>query len=121
MYKNAETRGLYISPTSSKYFNPELFEELEKDVLRTRKYSDSVCHDGKNIIRNDRSESCFCPIRRNSYDNEINNHGKRLFDIYKSADLEILNGRICGDTLGRPNFHGRNGVSAIEYVNRICF
>ena len=25
--------GLYIPPSSSKYFDPELFEELEKDVL----------------------------------------------------------------------------------------
>ena len=108
--------GLYIPPSSSKYFDPELFEELEKDVLnfssqgsilllgdfnsRTGKYSDSVCHDGNNIIVNDQSESSFYPIRRNSYDNEINNHGKRLLDICKSAELKILNGRVWGDTLG---------------------
>ena len=126
--------GLYIPPSSSKYFDPELFEELEKDVLnfssqgsilllgdfnsRTGKYSDSVCLEGNNIIVNDQSEASFCPIRRNSYDNEINNHGKRLLDICKSAELKILNGRVWGDTLGRPTFHGRNGISVIDYA--IC-
>ena len=75
-------------------------------------------HDGNNIIVNDQSESSFCPIRRNSYDNEINNHGKRLLDICKSAELKILNGRVWGDTLGRPTFHGRNGISVIDYA--IC-
>ena len=104
--------GLYIPPSSSKYFDPELFEELEKDVLnfssqgsilllgdfnpRTGKYSDSVCHDGSNIIVNDQFESSVSPIRRNIYDNEINNHGKRLLDICKSAELKILNGRVSG-------------------------
>ena len=52
--------GLYIPPNNSNYYYPELFEELEKDILnfatkgsillmgafnaRTGKYSDSVCH-----------------------------------------------------------------------------
>ena len=51
-------------------------------------------HDGNNIIVNDQSESSFCPIRQNSYDNEINNHGKRLLDICESAELKILNGKV---------------------------
>ena len=121
--------GLYIPPSSSKYFDPELFEELnfssQGSILllgdfnsRTGKYSDSVCHDGNNSIVNDQSESSFYPIRRNSYENEINNHGKRLLDICKSAELKILNGRVWGDILGRPTFHGRNGISVIDYA--IC-
>ena len=126
--------GLYIPPITSNYFDPEIFEALEKDVLnfsskgsifllgdfnsRTGKYSDSVCHDGHNIITNDLSDSSFRPRRRNSYDNEFNSHGKRLLDICKSADLKILNGRVNGDTLGRPTFHGRNGISVIDYA--IC-
>jgi len=31
--KDVYVCGLYIPPSSSKYFDPELFEELEKDVL----------------------------------------------------------------------------------------
>ena len=126
--------GLYVPPTTSNYFDPEIFEELEKDILnfsskgsilllgdfnsRTGKYSDSVCHEGHNIITNDQSDSSFRPSQRNSYDNELNSHGKRLLDICKSADLKILNGRVSGDTLGRPTFHGRNGISVIDYA--IC-
>ena len=127
--------GLYIKPITSNYFDPEIFEELEKDILnfsskgsilllgdlnsRTGKYSDSVCHDGHNIITNDQSDSSFCPSQRNSYDNDLNSHGKRLLDICKSADLKILNGRVSGDTLGRPTFQGRNGISVIDYA--ICY
>ena len=126
--------GLYIPPNNSNYYYPELFEELEKDILnfatkgsillmgdfnaRTGKYSDSVCHEGNNIIVNDQSEYSYCPIRRNSYDNELNSHGKRLLDICRSADLKILNGRVSGDTLGRATFHGRNGISVVDYA--IC-
>ena len=85
---------------------------------RTGKYSDSVCPKRHNIITNDQSDSSFRPSRRNSYDNELNSHGKRLLDICKSTDLKILNGRVSGDTLGGPTFHERNGISVIDYV--IC-
>ena len=61
---------------------------------RTGKYSDNICHEGSNVIPNDRSELSLNPIQRNSFDNEVNNHGKRLPEIYKSADLRILNGRV---------------------------
>ena len=71
------------------------------------------------VIVNDQSEYSYCPIRRNSYDNELNSHGKRLLDICRSADLKILNGRVSGETLLRATFHGRNGiVSAVDYT--IC-
>ena len=71
------------------------------------------------VIVNDQSEYSYCPIRRNSYDNELNSHGKRLLDICRSADLKILNGRVSGDTLLRATFHGRNGiVSVVDYT--IC-
>ena len=55
--------GLYIPPITSNYFDPEIFEKLEKDILRInlplgglqledKNYSDSVGHDGHNIITN---------------------------------------------------------------------
>ena len=40
----------------------------------------------------------------------IDNHGKQLIDICKNTDLCILN--------GRPTFHGKNGVSVVDYI--IC-
>ena len=34
----------------------------------------------------------------------------------KGADLRILNGRVSGDSLGRVTFHGKNGVSVVDYA-----
>ena len=68
------TCGLYIPPCNLQYFNEELFDELEetsnsfppKDQYsnsRTGKYSDSICHDGNNIITNDQSEFSLRPTQ----------------------------------------------------------
>lgn len=48
--------------------------------------------------------------------NELNNHGKRLLEICKNTDLRILNGKLCGDSIGRPTFHSILGVSVIDYA-----
>ena len=85
---------------------------------RTGKYSVTVSQDGNNIITNDQSESAFHPAERNSFDNVLNTHGKKLLEICKTFDLRIVNGRVNGDTLGRPTFHGTNGTSVIDYF--IC-
>ena len=130
--KDIYTCGLYIPLHNSRYFDDELFEELETDISlfsshgsvllmgdfnsRTGKYSVSICQEGSNVIPNDRSDFLLNPTQRNSFDNEVNNHGKRLLEICKSADLRILNGRVSGDSLGRATFHGRNGISVIDYA-----
>ena len=59
-----------------------------------------------------------CGTQRNSIDNELNNHGKRLLEICRNTDLRILNGRVSGDSLGRPAFHSKSSVSVIDYA--IC-
>ena len=82
---------------------------------RVGKHPDSVCQEGNKIITNDFSESSLCATQRKSFDNDLNNHGKRLLEIWGSADLRILNGRINGDSLGRPTFHGKSGISVIDY------
>ena len=87
---------------------------------RTRKFSDSVCKEGNNLITKDQSEFFLCPTQRNSFDNELNNQGKRLLEICKSADLRILNGRVSGDSLGRVTFHGKNGVSTSVVDYAVC-
>ena len=126
--------GLYIPPQNSLYFNTDIFDELENDIAnysakghilllgdfnaRTGKYTDLVSKEGNNFIDNDNSEISLHPPNRNSFDNIINNHGKRLLQICKNSDLKILNGRTNGDSLGRPTFHGRNGTSVVDYI--IC-
>ena len=125
----------YIPPYSSNYFHPELFEDLESDIAnyssqgsvllmgdlnsRIGKYPDSVSQEGSNIITNDQSEYALPLNQRNSFENELNNHEKRLLEICRSADLRILNGRLSGDSLGRGTFHGRNGTSVVDYA--ICY
>ena len=85
---------------------------------RTGKYSDTVSHEGNSIITNDQSDSSFQTVERNSFDNVLNNNGKKLLEICKNLDLRIVNGRAKGDSLGRPTFHGKNGTSVIDYI--IC-
>jgi len=114
-----------------------MFEDLENDIetfssqgsillmgnfnSRTGKYSDCVSQDGNAMIANDQSQFSFGLTRRNSFDNELNNHRKRLLEICKSADLRILNGRVSGDSLGRATFHGKTGVSVVDYPEKVNF
>ena len=69
---------------------------------RTGKYSVTVSQEGNDIIDNDQSKSAFELVQRTSFDNVLNRHGKQLLDICKNLDLRIVNGRVNGDTLGRP-------------------
>ena len=125
--------GVYIPPVNSKYFLPELFEELENDIAefqlkgpvillgdfnsRTGKYEDHISIDSDNFLHNI-SENSFIPKQRNNYDNILNSHGKNLLQVCKNLDLRIINGRVRGDTMGNITYHGRTGVSTVDYI--IC-
>ena len=101
--KEIQVSGIYVPPCNSKYFYPEIFDQLEQDIIdfsptgsiilmgdfssRTGKYSDTVSQEGNNVNSNDQSESAFQPAQRNSFDNVINS-----------------------------TFHGKNGTSVIDYV-----
>ena len=84
---------------------------------RTNTLADFVPKDGNQFI-NDMSETSLHPKIRQNFDTTINNHGKHLINICKNTDLRILNGRTKGDSLGRPTFHGKNGINSIDYI--IC-
>lgn len=125
--------GLYIPPETSKYFEPELFDKLQEDTItfsgkenvlligdfnaRTGKLKDFIVPDGNKYIKNLSPDIYHKSIREN-FDNKINNHGKRLIEICKNCNLRILNGRIKGDSLGKPTFHNKYGTSTIDYA--IC-
>ena len=80
--------GVYIPPNGSKYFLPEMFEDLENDIetfysqgsillmgdfnSRTGKYSDCVSQEGNTMITNDQSHLPSRSAQRNSFDNNIN-------------------------------------------------
>ena len=127
--------GAYIPPINSKYYNSELFEELENDIsefssmgqivllgdlnARTGKYNHYIADDKNDTIRFPASlEISFIQICRKNCDNVLNDHGKQLLQICKNFDLRILNGRIKGDSLDNIAFHGRLGVSVVDYI--IC-
>ena len=125
--------GVYIPPIKSTYFDQEIFENLEADILhysqkgnvmllgdfnaRTSKLEDFISHEGNTFI-NDITENSFIPVKRNNFDGTINQHGKWLIELCKTCNLRILNGRTLGDSLGRPTYHGKNGISLIDYA--IC-
>ena len=44
----------------------------------------------------------------------MNNRGQRLPEICKILDL-ILNSRCKGDSLGKITFHGKQGLSSVDY------
>ena len=77
-----------------------MFEELEKDIEHFSSH-------GSILLMGDLS-----------FDNELNTHGKRLLELCRSAGLRILNYRVNGDSLGGAVFHGKNGISVVDYV--IC-
>ena len=80
--------GVYIPPNGSKYFLPEMFEDLENDIetfyfhgsiflmgdfnSRTGKYLDCVSQEGNTMITNDQSHLSSRSTQRNSFDNNIN-------------------------------------------------
>ena len=68
------------------------------------------------LYQSDQSEFSLCAFQRHSFSDELNNRGKRLLEICRSADLEIMNGRLRGDSLARPTFRGKSGVSVVDYA-----
>ena len=98
--KDAYICALYIPPQNSPHFHTEIFEELENSIInysskghilllgdfnaRTGKYTDLISKEGNNYIENDKTETSLHPPNRNSFDNIINYHGKRLLEICKT-------------------------------------
>ncbi|CAB4000931.1 Hypothetical predicted protein [Paramuricea clavata] len=122
--------GLYVIPLEkSKYFEPEIFDELGNDLIslsskgntillgdfnaRTSKLEDYISNKGNKHVYNI-NEHSLQPLERQNIDGIINNHGKQLINICKNSDMRILNGRTKGDSLGRPIFHRKNGTSVID-------
>ena len=132
IYTFAEYRC--IPRQNSTYFSEDIFEELENDInyyssrgsilllgdlnARTGKYNDFLEAPHRCFLDIDEQENVTPVAYRNNCDNVLNEHGKALLKICKNCDLRILNGRKKGDSLGNVTFHGRNGVSTVDYI--IC-
>ena len=124
--------GLYIPPDNSKYFQDDIFEQLEEDIVTFSKQgnvlllgdfnarvgtdNDIISKEDKAFIVNNCSDLSLDSTARKNFDFTKNTHGKRLLNICKIFDLRILNGRTLGDSLGKTTYHGKNGISTVDYI-----
>lgn len=130
--KDVYVCAVYIPPDNSRYFNQELLDELVDDILvfssmghliilgdfnaRTGTCDDFIMKEGNKYLPNCQNSKFHEPVKRNSFDNTVNKHGKWLLDLCRTFDLGILNGRTKGDTFGQITSHNRNGVSVVDYI-----
>ena len=134
---------VYFHDKSSKYFNPNIYEEISEDILEMCGEDTPLIMKGDlnsrvgNIddryMDTDLGGSCHIgigrdlgtiPERKNSDRNEPNEQGMKLIDLCKTLDLTILNGRPIGDPYGNITFYDENiGKSTIDYsiCNRSFF
>ena len=55
-------------------------------------------------------------IPRNSYDSQVNAHGRKLLQIMTNHDMLLANGRICGDMAGNLTCCQYNGSSVVDVL-----
>ena len=127
----------YICPANSSFSGKagNLFSLIESDIAKFSKngkciiYGDfngrtgidpDYCCNEENIskfINTDESEIIDSPIPRNNCDTSaIDQNGRALLDLCKSAGVRILNGRVPGDSLGYHTCFSHIGnPSTIDY------
>ena len=122
----------YIPPKESAYFDPDILTNLEHDInIYQRDYSVILAgvFNARTGMENEFTvfDSCkFAPSdnlptpkevpARKNFDQHLNEQGKILLEICKSLDLRILNGRCKGDSFGKITFHGKQGISTVDYI-----
>ena len=121
---------MYNPPENSKYCNKDIYEEVSLNLF---KYSNSDSPiiligdlnsrtgDLLDFLESDKNEDLniqgrrIIPIKRRNYDQQTNKMGKKLVELCKDHDLQILNGRAVGDPLGTFTFYDSgHGASTID-------
>ena len=124
----------YIHDISSKYFEPDIFEELFNDINTYCDQNTPLLIKGDLNARTGVEEDIFldpeldtpCFVetqvetptipQRNNCDMFINSHGKKIINLCRTCNLKILNGRSEGDPLGMLTYLNENlGASTIDY------
>ena len=120
--------SVYVPHESSKYHDPELFEEIACAIVDVkRKFDLPICLVGdfnsrtgnladfiedEEFSRNkteyndedgDDNFRCTLPVRCNT-DTSVNKNGTNLLELCKTSDLCIVNGRIGDDVFGKCTF-----------------
>ena len=118
----------YNPPISSKYCNKEIYEDMSSHM----KYSQTTSrflevgdlnsrtgnlreYDEPDKLDQDHIPREIIPSERRNCDKTSNQLGERLIDLCKGCDLQILNGRLRGDSDGAFTFFDRKmGASTID-------
>jgi hypothetical protein len=128
--------AVYVSPESSPYSgkNDNVFEIVENQVAqysdlgscfvcgdfnaRTSREPDYCADDNSPIADLCSDYITDLPIDRNNSDpHQVNNYGKQLLSLCKTAGLRILNGRSLGDYFGHCTCYSHTGQpSVIDYM-----
>ncbi|CAG2221387.1 unnamed protein product [Mytilus edulis] len=115
--------AVYIPPESSNYSNIDIFDVLERDIIKyTAETRCKVCllgdfnaHTGtktdfteindyvlnsvqlEDVINSVNLETLGIDVSRNSLDLSVNNYGNRLLQLCQNIELLIVNGRLGKD------------------------
>ena len=133
----------YINDITSTYYNDEIFEELNNDILNYCNDSNPVLimgdlnsHTGHindiytepedNFTPNFSNLSNFSNVPkflnippRTNCDAKEDSHGRKIISFCKTYDFAILNGRTKGDPYGNyTHLNFNNGPSTVDYA--IC-
>ena len=135
--KNLKLCVIYNPPINSRYYNPNVIEDIGLDILdvcendspilligdmnaRISNIIDYTTIDNKEI-KNSLIEENHPKINRNNCDIQINKEGLKLIDLCKSFDLMILNGRTSGDYWGNFTHYNKNkGASTVDLSIASC-
>lgn len=70
------------------------------------------------LTRTGREERSGGEKGRNSKDDKINRHGKKLVELIEDKGWSIFNGNVSGNKEGKYTFAGGKGFTVIDYVIR---
>ena len=124
----------YINDVTSTYYDDEIFEELNKDMLtfcndstpvllmgdlnsRTGVQNEIYTECDNDFLPNFPQKTKFCDVPpRKNCDKKEDSHGKKIITFCKTFDFMILNGRTKGDLCGNyTHLNFNNGPSTVDY------
>ena len=136
MNRNPLVCAIYLQPRASVYYSDEIWGEIEHDLI------DLTSNDPLNptpfciigdmngrvgveaeFTHMDTNDTIIIPTSSvletpgRNCDSEKCIAGEKIINLCKSYDMQITNGRLCGDFLGNFTHHNKNtGQSALDLV-----
>ena len=131
--KNLYVVAAYINDITSKYYDPNVFEELSADIANfcdldtpliiTGDLNSRIAGELDNYVSSSEGDShieasikSHLIPKRNNCDRILNAHGKKIIEICRTFNCSVLNGRFPGDPYGLFTFYDPNlGASTVDY------